>query len=314
MDRWFRMAACGAACLAVGSGALVAQVRLEPRPVPSFKVASFTFQSPSMGVRFAVNVGIPKSYQPGSDRRYPLLVSTDGDWLFPITHETANNLVSENAIEEVFVVSIGTSYEDGQDVWVARRIYEFSAPGWERKDAWGQVISGACQTYKSPPGRCTGGAPGLLKAIADELIPMIAAQYPIDRDRLGLFGVSAGGVFAAWAMFQAESPFHSYLISSPAMAYGDLEVLRQEARWAAAHKDLPIGVYFDAGALEMEHPVYEGMGRIMSGMMQLVGSLSTRNYPNLRMTTEVHPGLSHADVVGTVVARGLRVLYPKRDP
>jgi hypothetical protein len=33
--------------------------QLQTRPVPTGNVRSFTFQSPSMGVRFSLNVGMP---------------------------------------------------------------------------------------------------------------------------------------------------------------------------------------------------------------------------------------------------------------
>lgn len=70
----------------------------------------------------------------------------------------------------------------------------------------------------------------------------MAARYPIDTTQLGLFGISAGGFFASWTIFQANSPFRKYIISSPAMAYGDGEIFRQEARYAAGHKDLLVGI------------------------------------------------------------------------
>jgi len=39
--------------------------------------------------------------------------------------------------------------------------------------------------------------------------------------------------------------------------------------------------------------------------------LAGRNYPGLKVTTEYHPGMGHTDVLGTSVARGMRILYPK---
>lgn len=283
--------------------------RLEPRPVPSIGVESFTVQSPSMGVRFAVNVGLPLGYHPDSARTYPALITTDGDWAFGTAYDAARSLMTEGAIDSLFVVSIGTAFADGDSTWVRRRIYEFSPPGWDLQDRFGQVVAGACRTYRSEPDRCVGGAPRFLNAIVTELIPLVTRQYRIDPARLGLFGISAGGFFASWTIFQEHAPFRKYLISSPAIAYGRGEIFRLEERWARDHKDLPVAIYFGAGGLEAQHPTYEGVGEIMSGMLRLGGLLAGRNYPGLSMTTEIHAGMSHGDVMGTVVVRGLRVLY-----
>ncbi len=294
--------------LATATGHLGAQ-QLEPRPVPFHDVESFTFKSPSMGVTFAVNVGFPAGYQPG-DGRFPALITTDGDWAFPAVNEATRSLAG--VIDPLFVVSIGTRLDEGEATWTRRRIYEFSPPNWDRRDPFGLEVSKFCQGLHSEPGRCTGGAPGFLKVIVSELIPLITAKYQIDPSQLGLFGVSAGGFFASWAIFQPDSPFRKYIISSPAMAYGDGEVFRQEERYAKDHNDLPVGIYMGAGVLETGDGFLEGIGKIVSGMSRLSGILGGRHYPGLKLVTEYHPGMSHTDVMGTSVVRGLRTLYGKR--
>ncbi len=298
-----------AALVFLGATHVAAAQRLDPRPTPTDPVESFTFQSPSMGVRFAINVGLPPDYKPGDGRRYQALVVTDGDWAFPAVNGAARSLAG--VIDNPFVISIGTAGSDGDTVWARRRIYEFSPPDWEMKDPFGQVVAKACRDMKSEPGKCVGGAPGFLNAIVSELLPLLLAKYPIDANRLGLFGVSAGGFFASWAIFQPSSPFKKYLISSPAMAYGDGDIFRQEERYAKDHKDLPVGVYLAAGSLEAGDGFLEGVGKIVSGMSHLAGVLTGRQYPGLKLVIEFHPGMGHADVVGTSVVRGLRTLYPK---
>ena len=295
---------------AVSASHLGAQ-QLEPRAVPSRGIESFTFQSPSMGVRYGVNVGLPVGFTPGAGRKYPALVSTDGDWAFLGVYDAAHSLMEQQAIEGLFVISIGSPLEAGDSAWVRRRIYEFSPPNWDMKDPFGQEVTKACQTYRSPAGRCAGGAPSFLNAIVTELIPLVAAKYPIDPAQLGLFGISAGGFFASWTIFQPNSPFRKYIISSPAMAYGDGEIFRQEARYASGHKDLGVGIYFGAGGLEIQDQFLEGTGRIVSGMTHLAGVLTGRRYPGLKMVSEIHPGMGHGDVMGTSVVRGLRSLYGK---
>jgi len=286
---------------------LGAQAQLVSRPVPNPGIESFTFQSPSMGVRYAVNVGVPRGYKPGDGKKYAALVVTDGDSAFGKVYEAASSLGS--AITPLFIISIGTALDEGEVLHTSRRIYEFSPPGWDRQDPFGQGVEEYCRRFKSPEGRCTGGGGKFLKAISSELIPLVAGKYPIDTAQLGLFGYSAGGFFTSWAVFQPDSPFNKYIISSPAMSYGRGEIFRQEAAYAKTHKDLPVGIYFGAGVLEATDPELEGMGEIVSGMSHLAGLLSTRSYPGLKMTIEYHPGMGHGDVVGTSMVRGLRSLY-----
>jgi predicted alpha/beta superfamily hydrolase len=191
-------------------------------------------------------------------------------------------------------------------------VYEFS-PEWDLQDAFGRVVARTCERVHADPGKCVGGAAKFLNAIGTELIPLVAARYPIDTANLGLFGISAGGYFASWTVFQPNSPFKKYIISSPAMAYGNGEIFRQEARYATDHRDLPVGIYFGAGTLEAGQGFLEGVGQIVSGMSRIAGLLGGRNYPGLKLVTEYHPGMSHGDVMGTSVVRGLRNLYGQPD-
>jgi predicted alpha/beta superfamily hydrolase len=287
--------------------AISTHAQLQPRPVPNRGVESFTFQSPSMGVRFSLNVGSPEGFKAGDGKKYPALIVTDGDFVFGNVYESASTL--GGVITPLFIISVGTSLEEGEEEHTRRRIYEFSPPGWDRKDMFGQAVEGYCKKFKSPEGRCTGGSERFLTAISTEIIPLLAAKFPIDTAQLGLFGLSAGGFFTSWAIFQPNTPFNKYIISSPAMAYGRGEIFRQEAAYAKNHKDLAVGIYFASGALEAADPLLEGTGEIVSGMSHLAGVIGSRQYPGLKMTIEFHPGMGHMDVMGTSVVRGLRSLY-----
>jgi len=286
-----------------------AHAQLQSRPVPNAGVESFTFQSPSMGVRFSLNVGLPEGYKAGDGKKYPALIVTDGDFFFGNVYESASTLSS--VITPLFIISVGTALDEGEEEHTRRRIYEFSPPGWNRQDTFGQAVEGFCKRFKSPEGRCTGGSGKFLTAIATEMIPLLAAKFPIDTTQLGLFGISAGGFFASWAIFQPNTPFKKYIISSPAMAYGRGEIFRQEAEYAKTHKDLAVGIYLASGGLEAADPQLEGIGEIVSGTSHLAGVLASRQYPGLKLTIESHPGMGHTDVVGTSVVRGLRSLYAK---
>src|SRR2546426_9027608 len=151
----------------------VAPQQLEPRPVPSRDIVSFTFQSPSMGVRYAVNVGLPVGFKAEAGRRYSALISTDGNWAFPVVYAAARSLMEQGAIDGLFVISIGVGIDEGDQAWGLRRIYEVSPPGWDMKDPFGLVGAKTCSEIGSAPGRCGGGAAQFLHASVAEVIARI---------------------------------------------------------------------------------------------------------------------------------------------
>jgi predicted alpha/beta superfamily hydrolase len=302
----------GTALLALlaSTAPLLAQ-EFTPRTFPIRSVESWSYKSPSMGETYDISVGLPPGYGAKPDKAWPLLVVTDGNQAFPGAFDAANALASQGDIDGIIVLSVGVTLEDGDSAWTRRRIYEFSPPNWDRQDPFGKLLTGFCAAYKAAPDKCSGGAPRFLDLIVKEIIPKAKAKYRIDMNRLGLYGISAGGFFASWTIFQPSSPFTTYIISSPATAYGDGEALRLEAQYAETNKDLRASIYMASGELEMDHPMLEGTGQIVSGMIRLGTKLRSRNYPGLKLVMEIHPGLGHSDAGATTLSRGIRVLYGK---
>jgi predicted alpha/beta superfamily hydrolase len=303
------MIPCGSAGES-GAGELVA------RDSPEEAVDHWSFRSAGMERSYDISVGLPTAYDSDSDTRWPAIIVLDGNRVFPIALGISRGLIQGGYVEDLFVISIGTPFEEGLAAWGRRRVHEFSPDNqWPMTDPFGKVVKQSCKNlFKVSIEECVGGAPDFLRFITDELLPELSTKYRIDGDRLGLFGVSAGGFFSSWTLFQEQSPFRYYLISSPAMAYGDGEIMRLEARWAEKHDDLAANVYMSAGMLETNDPYMEGSGKIVSGMAELSGMLATRNYPSLRVTTEMHPGMGHGDAAAATLAIGMRQLFGKAPP
>ena len=307
MHRLSRSVAISFLSAACAAPTLFAQ-QLQPHANPSQRTESYRYASPAMGRNYDITVGLPESYSDSTAKKYPMILVTDGNDYFPLVFHAANTV---NGIDEVIVVSVGAPFEEGRDAFTRRRVHEFSPPNWAMNDPFGQYVAAGCKAFKVAVADCVGGAPKFLGMIVDELFPRLTAKYRIDMQRLGLFGVSAGGAFASWAIFQDKSPFRTYIISSPAIAYGDDDALRQEARYAASHKDLPARIYFSSGSLEIDDPQLEGVGHIVSGTVRLTAALRGRKYPGLVLYSEVLSGLGHTDAPGTAAVRGMRLLYAK---
>ena len=114
-----------------------AHAQLQSRPVPNRAVESFTFQSPSMGVRFSINVGMPEFYKLEDGKKYPALLVTDGDFTFGNVYESASTLKA--SIIPLIIISIGTSLEEGE----AEHVHHFeSRDGLRRGAAHRRLLCG----------------------------------------------------------------------------------------------------------------------------------------------------------------------------
>ncbi len=251
---------------------------------------------------------MPEDYKAGDGKKYPALLVTDGDFTFGSVYESASTLRGQ--ITPLIIISVGTSREEGEAEHVRRRIYEFSPPGWDRKDPF-RPGGGALLQERSEvaPGSVhwrRGQVPDRDQYRDD---PFVGRQVP-HRHRatrpLWYFGRRLlrhlGNLSAQYTVQQVHH-------SSPATRYGNGETFRQEADYAKTHKDLAVGVYMAAGSLEATTPEVEVLGETVSGMSHLAGVLASRHYPGLKLTVEYHPGMNHNDVIGTTVVRGLRTLY-----
>jgi len=286
--------------------------KLVPRDRPETAVDNWSYRSASMQRTYDISVGLPMSYVAEPDKSWPAIIVLDGNRVFGVALGITRGLILGGQVEDLFVISIGTPFEEGLEAWARRRVHEFSPDNeWPLTDPFGKGVKQHCEGSKLSLDECVGGAPNFLRFISGELLPSLNEKYRIDNDRLGLFGVSAGGFFASWTLLQEQSPFRYYIISSPAMAYGDGEILRQEASWAEDRDDLVADVYMAGGMLETNNPFLEGNGKIISGMAEFSGMLATRNYPSFSLTTEMHPGLGHEDAAAATLAIGLRRLYGK---
>jgi predicted alpha/beta superfamily hydrolase len=243
-------------------------------------------------------------------KRYPALIVTDGNWALAAA-QIAYAGAREVMPGPMFIIAIGAPASTTPAERGARRIFEFSPPDWDRQDDFGKVVTQTCAALGVPATRCTGGAPAFSNFMTRELLPALKGMLPIDERNLSLGGVSAGGFFGLWMAFQPDSPFRNYLISSPAMQYGNGEILRLEAARARTQQDWPVGIYLGSGSLEIDDPYLEAIGGIVSGQVRLSGALRSRKYPSLRLFTEIHPGLGHSDASAASYARGMRLLLAK---
>jgi predicted esterase len=114
-----------------------------------------------------------------------------------------------------------------------------------------------------------------------------------------LGGHSLGGLFTLYALFTDPSLFWGYLAGSPYIPWDHDLLVKQEADFAAKHKDLSARLYFGVGGAE----------ELVTPGVSFVRTLTARHYGGLHWDARVIEGERHSGVKPEFYNRGLRFLF-----
>jgi predicted alpha/beta superfamily hydrolase len=134
-----------------------------------------------------------------------------------------------------------------------------------------------------------------------ELFPLIESEYRGSPEDRTLFGFSGGGLFALHTMLTQPGLFRRYIAASCTWpgAYAYLQNCEQQ--YAAQPVHPPTDLYLSVGGLEEDH---------LPGFHQLTEKLQERNYPALRLFTQIFEGEKHSSgVLAKTFLGGVRAVY-----
>ena len=255
---------------------------------------------------FIVDVARPTLPTP-ADRPLPVIYVLDADGAFGVTAQTARMLQMEAAgLPPVLVVGVGYRYS-------SPKLARAEHGAWRTRD-----FSPSLDRFSAPHTRAAlaeagyeaevryGGAAAFLAFLTEELRPFIAACYATNPSDQTLVGMSLGGLFSLYALFQAPAAFNRHLIVSPALWWDERIIFAEEAAYAEIATDLPAKVFLGVGASEEADgaPYWP-----VSNLAALDAALRGRRYPELHLTHHVFPDETHMSVYPGAVSRGLRALF-----
>ncbi len=253
-------------------------------PVTAPGTEQFTLKSRGNGVEYLIQVWLP----PGLDTmtvRPPIFVVTDANLAFNTVHETVAMLGISGEVAPLIVVGVGYPQKGDER-------------GYTPAYALSRTRDYTPTNIADMPGG--GGSAAFLDFLKDELVPTVESKYRADPTRRGLGGHSLGGLFATYALLHEPGLFTRYWIGSPSL-WWDKQLAFS---WLAETKKgsvQPSGrVYVTVGGDESE---------VMVPPMKRMTAELTRNFPTLRVGSQVYENESHGSVVGAAISRSLRFLY-----
>ena len=282
-------------------------------------------QSECVGGEFRLIIGLPPPSQPGT--KFPVIYALDGGACAGLLIGFVRSL-PPLYLPPVVVVAIGYPIESNKPFRNRDYTPTHSSSSDEVMAKLGPILGGGQVEIPA-----SGGALAFLRFIEDELKPFIDAEYGGDPGDATITGLSLGGLFCAYALFNKTSAFRRYHVVSPSLWWDNQLILKQEKAHAASSKPLNAKVFLSVGGLETNATMAKERAKFaettpaeaMAALDRLTAEqnfsaardvieqfgqqLAARNYRGLELTTHVFEGETHTSVYAPALSRGLRTLF-----
>jgi uncharacterized protein len=231
-------------------------------------------------------------------KKWPVIYLIDANYFFGMVTDIVRQMAWCGSTTDAIVVGIGYPEDkDPQEAFrdsIAWRLYDFTPV----RDEGNEKETEELVKRPSP----SGGADGFLNFIRHELIPVIEKDFTADPKKRILAGHSLGGLFTAYALFEEPSLFDTYIVGSPALAYGDRFTFKQEELFVKRRKKLAAKVHLWTGEHE-EASDYT----MLSDTIRFGAILESRKYKGLILVKQIFTNQNHCEVVAPGFQMGLKM-------
>ncbi len=255
--------------------------------VPNTQVREI--QSKANNAVYRLFIATPADYET-SGKKYPVVYMLDADYSFALTRNVVQHFVERGKLPEMILVAIAyPGAADDMEVYYSNRKRDYTP---------GALTVGYSSGTKEHNGQ--GGADIFRSFIADEVIPFVAANYPVSNDRT-FIGHSYGGLFGTYVLLTQPEMFGRYVIVSPSLWFDNASILKAEKQLTSL-KSMRARAFFGIGALETQNATGAPM---VQQLTHFTKSLKSQRNAGLDVTLTVFPGETHESIFPSAVTRGL---------
>lgn len=268
-------------------------------------IESFIVTPEGFGTSLRISIARPVASGVPTIAAPALIYVTDADFCFGTVVEAARMGCQGGEVGPAIIVGVGYAEETGDYAFsqIRRGLDLYRGP----KRAMEIPRVGSLQL---------GGADAFLAALLDTVGPEVERRVPeAAGGRRVLFGVSAGGHFAAHVLTTRPDAFAGYALMSPALI--DFPPSPGDEQLVEAVRAMPKGaipgtttVFLSAGAREEEPgDTMAAAASIISNAYRMRSALIARG---VATELKVFPDETHISSLGAAVTRALRFLVPPR--
>lgn len=228
---------------------------------------------------YELQIMLPAGYGK-TDKKYPVVYLMDSQWDFPLVIALYGQQYYDGFVPELIIVGV---------TWTGK----YSKPDSLRaRDYTPTKVS---QTPQS------GGADAFLSFMKNELFPFVESRYSADKNNRVLMGCSFGGLFTLYAFFTQPDLFRGYVAASPAVEWDNEVLYAAEKKYFENKNKNAARLYMCVGGVERGVPVYQ----------KFATHLINRQYPNLRLRSQVLENIGHSGTKGEGYERGLQFVFER---
>jgi len=221
-----------------------------------------------------ITVVLPPYYKQNKDKKYPLLLVMDGEYLVDAFKGTIDYTTYWDELPETIIVGINQNYSNQREQDC--KINEETGLPDETGDKFYEFIN-------------------------DELMPYLTKKYRISPFRI-IAGHDTTARIANFFMYKATSPFNGYILFNPELAT-DMET--RIPQMATATKK-PITYYVASAGADVE--------RIKKNIKALDENLKAVKNTNFKYVYEDFPSASHFSVIPYSVPGALYTMFASYKP
>lgn len=268
------------------------------------QVTRFTMNSRATGAAYDIAVSLPADRIDGQS--YPLLIALDANYSFGTTAETARVQALMGEARPIIVVGVGTSASLSMH-WLRRaRDYAPGCPASAAESPLFQRIQRLLEAAGLNPVGWVGHAAEFLRFLQDELLPRLAADYPIDDEDIGICGHSLGGAFLSYVLLKKARPFTRFILGSFGVMYEPEDLASLERAFADTASEREIDVYHGLGGAELQEPSFEIPLRDAQSLLDRLVQADSR----YRVTRRVFEAQGHGSMIACLTASGILHHWP----
>jgi uncharacterized protein len=246
-----------------------------------FNTEERILHSDLVGQDYQIGIWLPFSYAQ-TDKKYPVLYVTDGDFAFGLATGLIPTLIGAQEVPEMLVVGIAYHGITSWSEQGALRTRDFLTSDFQNAPTDSRL-----EQFTS--------------FFQQELFPLVETEYRGEAGDRTIFGFSSGGFFALHCLLTRPGMFRRIIAASCTWPEADDHLLGWEQAFSQESMLPPADLYLAVGELEEEQ---------LPGYCKVVERLQGRNYPGLRLFTQIWTGENHSSgVLAKTFLEGVRTVF-----